>query len=92
MRENISPDELHRLFMHLLAEQRPGSRFVLEIDACERVGDGCNWFPLASMGAWQGDVTENLAAFRRVREMLSQRYDISPAREAVPAASAADGD
>lgn len=91
MRESITPDELHGLFMQMLAEQRPGSRFVLDVDACEPVGGGCNWFPLASMAAWQGDVTENLAAFRRVRELLSERYDILPAGHAAPAAASAAG-
>ena len=77
MRESVSREELHRVFAEeLLRSAPPGSVFVFEIDRRAADAGGCNWYPLASIGAWRGDVVENLAAFRRVREALSARYDL----------------
>ena len=83
MRETVSRTELHRLFSEALAtrDDVSGSVFVFEIDHRIPGPDGCNWYPLASMGAWKGDVMANLAAFRAVREALSTRYNVEPAED-----------
>ena len=86
-REPLPRQELHRRFAEGLAAQ-PGvqdSVFVFEIDQKIPGPDGCNWYPLASMGAWKGDVLSNLQAFRAVRESLSARYNLL-----VPQGAAAD--
>ena len=75
-RDSLSTADLHRLFSEHLSREAPGSTFVFEIDRRPAVGDGCNWYPLASIGAWRGDIVANLVAFRRVRERLSREYDL----------------
>ena len=75
-RETVTRAELHRHFSDALAREAPGSRFTFEIDARLAGADGCNWYPLASIGSWEGDLTTNLAAFRRVRERLAHEYNL----------------
>ncbi len=87
-REAVSRAELHRMFVDALAAQEPESMFVFEIDRRAAGADGCNWYPLASMGAWRGDVSVNLAAFRRVRERLSHEYNLAEADAAEMAGAA----
>jgi hypothetical protein len=65
------------MFLDALAAQAPESVFAFEIDGRAAGPDGCNWFPLASIGAWRGDVSANLAAFRRVRERLAHEYNLA---------------
>ena len=82
MRQTVSRADLHRTFSEELARLAPeGSVFVFEIDRKEAGADGCNWYPLASMASWRGDVSANLAAFRTVREHLSARYALHPEPE-----------
>ncbi|HET7460598.1 MAG TPA: hypothetical protein VFJ82_05105 [Longimicrobium sp.] len=73
-RDAVSRAELHRIFMDELAREAPASVFVFDIDRRTPGADGCNWYPLASIGGWEGDLTASLAAFRRVRERLAQEY------------------
>jgi len=73
-REAVSRAELHRMFMDELRREAPDSVFVFEIDHRTAGADGCNWYPLAGIGSWQGDLTTNLGAFRRVRDRLAQDY------------------
>ena len=75
-RDSLSRDELQRIFSEQLSREAPGSVFVFEIDRRVAGEDGCNWYPLASIGSWQGDVVANLVAFRRVRERLSREYNL----------------
>ena len=92
-REIVTREALHRLFAEALAA-RPGvegSVFVFEIDHRIAGPDGCNWYPLASIGAWRGDVTANLTAFRAVREALSARYNVEAAEDARGAGGVACG-
>ncbi|MBB4639487.1 hypothetical protein [Longimicrobium terrae] len=80
MREVLDRTELHRLFMDEL-HRHPGaqdSRFTFEIDFKPEGPGGCNWYPLASIELWQGDLMANLAVFREVRERLAGRYNIVP--------------
>lgn len=90
-RDSVSRAELLRIFSDELSREAPGSVFVFEIDRRPTGEDGCNWYPLASIGAWQGDVVANLVAFRRVRERLSGNYNLvdteAPAAEPEPAAT-----
>jgi hypothetical protein len=65
------------MFIDALAAQAPESMFAFEIEGRAAGPDGCNWFPLASIGAWRGDVSTNLAAFRRVRERLAHEYNLA---------------
>jgi len=82
MRQSVSRAELHRRFSEELARLAPeGSEFVFEIDRKEEGTDGCNWYPLASMASWRGNVSANLTAFRAVREHLSARYALHPEPE-----------
>jgi len=82
MKQSVSRAELHRRFSEELARLAPAdSVFVFEIDRKEGGADGCNWYPLASMASWRGDVAANLTAFRTVREHLSARYDLHPEPE-----------
>ena len=90
-REAISRAELHRIFMDELLREAPGSGFVFEIDRRQMAADGCNWYPLASIGSWKGDLTANLNAFRRVRERLSRDYvvfDVGDVANECPVATA----
>ena len=89
-RNAVSRAELHRMFVEALAAQAPQSVFAFEIDAREAGADGCNWFPLAAMGAWRGDVSANLAAFRRVRERLAHEYNLIETEAPAAAASVAE--
>ena len=50
-REAISRAELHRVMMDELRREAPGSTFVFEIDQRVPGSDGCNWYPLASIGS-----------------------------------------
>jgi hypothetical protein len=85
MKQTVSRAELHRKFTEELARLAPeGSVFVFEIERKEGGSEGCNWYPLASMASWRGDVSANLAAFRTVREHLSARYDLHPVPEPAP--------
>jgi hypothetical protein len=82
MKQTVSRAELHRKFSEELAQVAPeGSVFVFEIDRKEEGSDGCNWYPLASIASWRGDVSANLAAFRTVREQLTARYELHPEPE-----------
>ncbi len=82
MRQTVSRADLHRAFTEELARLAPeDSVFVFEIEPKEEGSDGCNWYPLASMASWRGNVSANLAAFRAVREHLSARYDLHPVPE-----------
>jgi len=76
-RETISRGELHRRMMEALAAEEPGGAFTFDIDRCEPAADGCNWYPLAQLAAWRGDVDRNLAAFRRVRARLSADFNLA---------------
>lgn len=78
MRETISRAELLRRFHEALSEhpQGRGGTFVFEIDAKDPGPGECNWYPLASLQLWTGDLRANLAAFREVREQLSARYNL----------------
>ena len=49
---------------------------------------GCNWYPLANIEAWRGDLMRNLAAFRAVRDDLAARYNILAPAEAAGEARA----
>ncbi|HEU4452522.1 MAG TPA: hypothetical protein VFR81_05650 [Longimicrobium sp.] len=85
MMKTVSRAELHREFTEELKRTAPaGSAFVFEIERKEDGSEGCNWYPLASMASWRGDVMTNLAAFRAVREHLSARYRLEPEPAAVP--------
>jgi hypothetical protein len=88
MREVLDRAELHGLFVEELRRHpdAAGSEFVFEIDhRPESVGE-CNWYPLATMELWRGDLMRNLAAFRQVREHLAARYNVlAPAEEPAPA-------
>jgi hypothetical protein len=85
MKQTVSRADLHRKFTEELARLAPeGSVFVFEIERKEEGSEGCNWYPLASMASWRGDVSANLAAFRTVREHLSARYDLDPIPEPAP--------
>jgi hypothetical protein len=82
MKQTVSRADLHRKFSEELALVAPeGSVFVFEIDGKEEGSDGCNWYPLASIASWRGDVSANLAAFRTVREHLTARYELRPEPE-----------
>ncbi|HSU15621.1 hypothetical protein [Longimicrobium sp.] len=87
-RETISRDELHRRFTEALAAEAPDGGFAFDLDRCVPGADGCNWYPLAQLGDWRGDVDRNLAAFRRVRARLAESFNL-PAHD--PADSALTG-
>ncbi len=89
MRSNISRAELHQRFSAALAAH-PSARngtFVFEIDVKEPDADGCNWYPLASIHQWTGDLKSNLAVFRLVREELSREYNLEESAAAAPVGS-----
>jgi hypothetical protein len=88
-RETISRGELHRRMLDALAAEEPGGAFTFDIDHCEPAADGCNWYPLAQLAAWRGDVDRNLAAFRRVRVRLSADFNLPEHEPADPALAAA---
>lgn len=85
-RDAVSRAELHRIFMSELAREAPSCVFVFDIDRRAPGTDGCNWYPLASIGGWQGELNTSLAAFRRVRERLAREYVLAeePAADAPP--------
>jgi hypothetical protein len=91
MREVLDRAELHALFMAELRghPRAAGSEFTFEIE--EKLDDagGCNWYPLASLEQWRGDLMGNLAVFREVRERLCARFNVVPRPHAALAESAA---
>lgn len=93
MREVLDRAELHARFMDELRRHpdAAGSEFVFEIDYKPEGPGGCNWFPLASIEAWRGDLMHNLTVFREVRERLSARYNVAPPATAGLAAAPAGG-
>lgn len=80
MREVLDRADLHARFMDELRRHpyAAESRFVFEIDYKPEGPGGCNWYPLATIELWRGDLMRNLAAFRDVREQMSSRYNIVP--------------
>lgn len=88
MRHTISRADLHRRFSAALARHPAGQTgtFVFEIDGKEPGDDGCNWYPLAALQHWTGDMQENFAAFRAVREQMVREYNLDEA--SIPAAHA----
>lgn len=84
-RDAVSRAELHRIFMDELAREAPSCVFVFDIDRRTPGADGCNWYPLASIGCWEGELNTCLAAFRRVRERLAREYLLAAAGDAAPA-------
>jgi hypothetical protein len=84
MRQTISRADLHRRFTEALAAHPAGSagHFVFDIDVKEGSFEGCNWYPLAAIQHWTGDMQANLAAFRDVRAAMEREYDVE---ENVPA-------
>jgi hypothetical protein len=90
MREILSIAELHQRFVHALAEHPVGRNgtFVFEIDQKDPGDDGCNWYPMAAIQHWRGDLRSNLAAFREVRETMSRAYNVDAAADARTRATA----
>ena len=80
MREVLDRAELHARFMSELRRHpdAAGSEFVFELDHKPEGPGGCNWYPLATIELWRGDLMRNLRAFRDVRESLSARYNLAP--------------
>jgi hypothetical protein len=76
-RETITRSELHQRFVAALADLAPDGVFTFEIDRFAPTPDGCNWYPLASMAGWQGNVSHNLDAFRRVRHRLAADFNLA---------------
>ena len=85
MRNTISRAELHARFSAALAAHPAAGdgTFVFEIDVKEPDADGCNWYPLASIHHWTGDLNANLAAFRAVREELCRDFNVEESVGAV---------
>ena len=83
MRETIGREELHARFTRALADEEPDGVFTFEIDRCVPGLDGCNWYPLASIATWEGDVERNLAAFRRVRVRLAADFNLADGERAL---------
>lgn len=83
MREVLDRAELHARFLDELRghPDAAGSEFVFEIDFKPEGPGGCNWFPLASIEAWRGDLMGNLRIFREVRERMASRYNVAPPAE-----------
>ena len=81
MRDAISRADLHTRFSAALAGHPPGrgGTFVFEIDWKETGHDGCNWYPLAAIQHWTGDLQGSLAAFRTVRERMAREYNLDEA-------------
>ncbi|HEX6039761.1 hypothetical protein [Longimicrobium sp.] len=80
MREVLDRGHLHALFMTELRRHpdAAGSEFIFEIDYKPEGPGGCNWYPLATIELWRGDLMGNLKVFREVRESLSARYNVLP--------------
>jgi hypothetical protein len=80
MREVLDRAELHARFLDELRghPDAAGSEFVFEIDDKPEGPGGCNWYPLATIELWRGDLMSNLRVFRDVRENLSARYNVVP--------------
>ena len=78
MREVLDRGELRGLFVEELRGHPDGaqSEFVFEIDHRPEGAGGCNWYPLATIELWRGDLMRNLAIFREVRDRLAARYDV----------------
>jgi hypothetical protein len=78
MREVLDRGELHGLFVEELRRHPDGaaSEFVFEIDHRPEGAGGCNWYPLATIELWSGDLMRNLAVFREVRDRLAARYNV----------------
>jgi hypothetical protein len=76
--------------MDELAREAPDSTFVFDIDRRTPGADGCNWYPLASIGGWRGELSASLAAFRRVRERLAEAYLLAESDEHAEPALAAE--
>lgn len=90
MREVLDTDELHTLFMDALRRHPDGAHgeFAFAIEHRPEGPGGCNWYPLANIEAWRGDLMRNLAAFRAVRDDLAARYSIlAPAEARAPVAT-----
>lgn len=85
MRATISRAELHQRFSAALAAHPSGAHgtFVFDIDHKEPDADGCNWYPLAAIQHWGGDLTANLAAFRVVREDLAREFNVEESGPAI---------
>lgn len=79
MREVLDRAELHARFMAELLRHpdAAASRFVFEIDQKPEGPGGCNWYPLATIEQWSGDLMQNLRVFRDVREQISARYNLA---------------
>ena len=87
MREVLDRAELHGRFMEELRRHPDGAKgeFVFEIDHRPEGAGGCNWYPLATIELWRGDLMRNLAAFAEVRDRLAARYNVrTPADAALP--------
>ena len=87
MREVLDRAELHGRFIEELRRHPDGAKgeFVFEIDYRPEGAGGCNWYPLATIELWRGDLMRNLAAFAEVRDRLAARYNLhTPADAAVP--------
>ena len=80
MREALDRAELHARFTSELRRHpdAAGSEFVFELDYKPEGPGGCNWYPLAAIEQWRGDLMGNLRVFREVREQLSARYNLAP--------------
>jgi hypothetical protein len=78
MREVLDRTELHGMFMQELRRHPDGAKgeFVFEINHRPEGVGGCNWYPLAAIELWRGDLMRNLAAFRDVRDQLATRYNL----------------
>lgn len=85
-RDAVSRAELYRIFVDELAREAPESVFVFEIGRREPGADGCNWYPLAAIGSWEGELNRSLAAFRSVRERLARDYLLADAEDGNAAA------
>ena len=87
-RETISRGELQRRMLAALAAEEPAGAFTFDIDRCVPDAAGCNWYPLAQLASWSGNVDRNLAAFRRVRARLSADFNLPEHEPADPALAA----
>lgn len=78
MREVLDRSELHAIFTDALRRHPDGAggEFAFEIEDRPAGTGGCNWYPLATIELWRGDLMRNLKAFRDVRDDLAARYNI----------------